>query len=256
MRAILFHVYGPFAIQSYGLCIALGVALSFYFLLKDEKMNALASHDQLINCFQIGIVSAVLGGRILFFISNPSQFNSLLDFCAVWNGGLSILGAVFLSIMALVVYLKKNSVPLLAFLDRAAIYAPLMEAFGRFGCFFSGCCYGKPTNLFCAVTYTDIQSKAPLYIAIHPTQIYSALLLFSLFLFLYWMGRGSKPSGYLFFSYLLGMSAIRFGIDFLRWDREFSFYSEYFSIYQIIAIFSFICGIIGLVTISFYKKNH
>ena len=40
MKAILLHLYGPIAIQSYGLFIALGVGLSLYFLSKDSKLNS------------------------------------------------------------------------------------------------------------------------------------------------------------------------------------------------------------------------
>lgn len=257
MKAILLHLYGPIAIQSYGLFIALGVGLSLYFLSKDPKLNCLVTHDQLMNCFQIGIVSAVLGGRTLFFINHANQFDSVLDFFALWKGGLSVLGAVSFTIAALALYLKKNNVSLFPFLDRAALYTPVMQGFGRIGCFFSGCCYGKQSDLFCSVTYVDINSKAPLYIAIHPTQIYSSLLLFSLFLALYFiLQHKTKRAGVLFLTYLSSMSAIRFGVDFLRWDREFSLYSQYFSISQIIAILIFMCGIIGLLTISFSKKNH
>jgi phosphatidylglycerol:prolipoprotein diacylglycerol transferase len=257
MKAILLHLYGPLAIQSYGLFIALGVGISLYFLSKDSKLNSLVTNEQLMNCFQIGIISAVLGGRVLFFINHMDQFDSIFEFFALWQGGLSILGSVAMTITALTLYLRKNKVPLLPFLDRAAIYAPFMQGLGRVGCFFSGCCYGQQTHSVWAVTYTDINSKAPLYIAIHPTQIYSSLLLLSLFsLLFFYLQRKIKQPGLLFFTYLSLMSVIRFGVDFLRWDREFSLYSKHFSISQLIAILIFVCGITGLLTISFSKKNH
>ena len=132
-----------------------------------------------------------------------------------------------------------------------------MQGFGRFGCFFSGCCYGKTCSLPWAAIYTDIDSKAPLYLAIHPTQIYSALLQFGLFFFLYlFLQHKNKRTGILFFSYIAGTSMIRFSVDFLRWDREFLPYFKGFSISQIIAILVFICGITGILTIFFSKKNH
>lgn len=257
MKAIILHLFGPIAIQSYGLFIALGVGLSLYFLSKDSKLIKLIEHEQLLSCFQISIISAILGGRILFFINHRNKFSSLFDFFALWEGGLSILGSVSLTIVMLTLYLKKNNIQIMPFLDRAAIYAPLMQGFGRIGCFFSGCCYGQQTNMLFAVTYTDINSKAPLYIPIHPTQIYSSLLLFLLFFSLYFFAQHKiKKAGLLFFTYISTMSAIRFGIDFLRWDREFSLYSKHFSISQLIAILIFVCGITGLLTISFSKKNH
>ena len=255
MKAVLLHLYGPFAIQSYGFCIAVGVVLSFYFLSKDKKLASLVSYDKLLTCFQIGFFAAVFGGRLLFFMSNPEQLSSILDF--VWYGGLSILGAIISTIAVLFLYLKINNINPVSFLDRAAIFAPLMEAFGRIGCFMSGCCYGQPTSLPWAITYTDPNSKAPLLIELHPAQLYSALLFFLAFFFLYLFlqHRNNKP-GVLFLAYVSMTSAIRFSTDFLRWDREFSPYVKIFSISQIIAILIFVCGIIGLLTIFSCKKNH
>jgi len=256
MRAVLFQIYGPFAIQGYGFFIALGVALCFYLLSNDSKLKAIISHNKLLTCFQIGFIGAILGGRALYFINHQSQFNSLFDFFSLWRGGLSVLGAIGLTILSLVFYLKRNKIKALPFFDRVAVYAPLMQAFGRLGCFMSGCCYGQPTNHSWGITYNDIHSKAPLHIAIHPTQIYSSLLLFSVFFFLYfYLQKKQVRPGMIFLSYLSMISAVRFSVDFLRWDREFSPYAKIFSISQILAILIFVCGIIGLLTIFFSKKN-
>jgi phosphatidylglycerol:prolipoprotein diacylglycerol transferase len=255
MKAVLLNIYGPVAVQSYGLCIAIGVVLSFYFLSKDKKLKQLISYDQLMNCFQIGFFAAVFGGRTLFFISNPDQLGSVIDF--VWNGGLSILGALIATIIALVAYVKKIKVSPALFLDRVAIYAPFMEACGRVGCFMSGCCYGISSSLPWAFAYTDIDTKAPLCISLHPVQLYTAALFALVFAFLYlFLQRKNNKPGALFWSYLSLTAAIRFGTDFWRGDREFSAYVKIFSISQIVAILIFMCAIIGLVTVFFSKKNH
>ena len=257
MKAVLLHIYGPFAIQSYGFFIALGVLLCFYLLSKDLKLKSIIPHNKLLTCFQLGFVSAIFGGRFLYFITQQEQFHSLLDFFFIWRGGLSILGALVFTIFGLTFYLKKNKIKPLLFFDRVTIYAPLMEAFGRIGCFMSGCCYGRPTSHLWAITYNDVDSKAPLYIAIHPTQIYSSLLLFAVFFFLYfYLQKKHVKTGVIFSTYLCMISAIRFGVDFLRWDQEFSPYLKTLSISQILAILIFICGMTGLLTIFFSKKNH
>lgn len=257
MKAILFNLYGPIAVQGYGFCIALGVFLALVFLLRDKKLKQFLSEKTFLTGFQIVFFSAIFGGRLLYFSTNSHQFDSLLSFFEPWKGGLSILGAITLSIITFSLYLKIKKVPLLPVLDRITLYTPLMQGFGRLGCFMSGCCYGKPTNLPWAITYHDLYSKAPLSIAIHPTQIYSALLLFGTFLFFYYfLQHKSQKAGTIFFSYLCFASIIRFSIDFLRWDREFSPYLKSFSISQIIGILIFICGMTGSLTIYFSKKTH
>ena len=37
--------------------------------------------------------------------------------------------------------------------DLLATVVPLGHAFGRIGCFFYGCCYGRDSSAWCAVTF-------------------------------------------------------------------------------------------------------
>ena len=47
------------------------------------------------------------------------------------------------------------------------------------GCLLAGCCYGSPTDVPWAITFTSTLAAAnvgtPLEIALHPTQIYEAV---------------------------------------------------------------------------------
>ena len=49
---------------------------------------------------------------------------------------------------------------------------------GRFGCLLAGCCYGRPSDVPWAITFTDPVAAAnvgtPLGIPLHPTQLYDA----------------------------------------------------------------------------------
>jgi phosphatidylglycerol:prolipoprotein diacylglycerol transferase len=98
----------------------------------------------------------------------------------VWYGGM--LGALG----AAAVYFWRR--PHLNGLLYADVFAPavMMGAFlGRVGCFMSGCCYGKPTDLPWGVVFPATHGQA-----VHPTQIYDAGvgLLSGLFLMV-WLGR-------------------------------------------------------------------
>ena len=72
----------------------------------------------------------------------------------------------------------------------ADVLAPsiaLGSVFGRIGCLLNGCCYGRPTDVPWAITFTNPQahelSGTPLDVPLHPTEIYDALLNFGLYRF-------------------------------------------------------------------------
>lgn len=222
MNPVLLHIYGPLSIHAYGLCIAIGGLLSFVLLTKDKKMQALASEQTMVTILQIILVSGFLGGRILDIFSQPELLSDPLFVLKFWEPGLSILGAILGSTGALAFYLYYKKIPLLSLLDRISLYAPLAQSFGRVGCFFAGCCYGLPTTLRLSVTYNHPNNLAPLNCALHPSQLYSALLLLIIFACLYFfVQHRTKKPGQLLFSYLFATGIERFLIDFIRWDRIF-----------------------------------
>jgi phosphatidylglycerol:prolipoprotein diacylglycerol transferase len=59
------------------------------------------------------------------------------------------LGAV----TVIILYLRYHKLPARRYLDILAIGLMLALVFGRIGCFFNGCCYGKPTDVPWAVRF-------------------------------------------------------------------------------------------------------
>ncbi|HUR19651.1 MAG TPA: prolipoprotein diacylglyceryl transferase family protein, partial [Vicinamibacterales bacterium] len=94
---------------------------------------------------------------------------------------------------------------------------------GRFGCLLAGCCYGRPTDVPWAITFTDPLAAqnvgTPLGIPLHPTQMYDAgaeLIILAVLLF---TERKGKPfAGRTFWLYLLLYGISRFIIEFYRGD--------------------------------------
>ena len=234
MSRELLHIYGPFSIQSFGLAIAIGLIVFSYLVLRDPRRKALVSADNFFTILFYGIIAAALGGRFLALVADWSQVEGWIDLVSFWQGGFSLLGSVIAVMIVLPCCLYYLKVPIFPFLDLVALYAPLLQALSRLGCLMAGCCFGAPCSLPWAITYTDTQSFAPLHESLHPTQLYSSLLLFCLFLLLYFVGQRAKKPGQLFSLYLAGLGIERFFVDFLRADREFGTL-PYFSIHQWIA---------------------
>lgn len=231
----LIHIYGPLFIQSYGLCIAIGLALYAWLLFNDAKRKRLVTDDQFHTLFLTGVISALLGGRILYFLTEE-PLDSFSSFFEVWLGGFAVLGSILGVMLVLPYFLKRYNIPTLSFLDRVSLYVPLFHSISRIGCFLAGCCCGKATMVSWAITYTNPDCCAPLYIGLHPTQLYSTFSLLLIFLFLCSMQRMVKKEGQLFLLYLSCMSFERFFNDFFRAEHSFFFRNIPLSIHQYITL--------------------
>lgn len=217
----LLHIYGPLWVQSYGVMIVLGFLLFLFCAYNDSRRAKLIDSDTFFNVIFVGLVSAVVGGRLLFMISEWNSFtNPWLEIFCVWKGGFVVLGAIVGVLVAVPVYLKMHSVRVLKFLDIIALYGPLMQSVARIGCLFAGCCYGAQVQGFIfSIVFKDPVGFAPTGVALHPTQIYMSLLSLSIFIVLFILKRFLQKPGQSIFLYLILESVARITVDFWRGDR-------------------------------------
>lgn len=224
----------------YGIAIAVGIITFAYFVNQDPRRANILSSDQLNSLILWGTLIGILGARLLWVTSNwPMPFHEIFE---LWEGGFAVLGSIIGILLFLPFYLKKHQIPVFPLLDLAAIYTPLLQSIARVGCFLAGCCYGMPTNLDWGVIYTHPDVAVPMelrYIPIHPTQLYSAILLFVIFLLIHniFSKYFTKP-GQLITVYLMLSSTERFLVDFWRADQEFfdAKYLQILSFHQWIAL--------------------
>lgn len=249
----LIHIYGPFSICSYGVMVLIGILLFSYLINRDRSFCALITYNQYMDVLIAGTLAGLFGGRLLFVLSNWHGLHHWYDFFAVWDGGLSMLGSIIGVLLLLPWYLHHLKIPVLSFFDLIAIYAPLLQAVARIGCFLSGCCYGIQTDCPWGIVYHSLSSDAPCGIRIHPVQLYSSLLLVLIFIFMrYVVRRRWQRPGQLLLVYLLLVSAERFIIDFWRADREYFIgdHIHWLSLHQYIALCLGIITLVGLIAIK------
>lgn len=231
--------------------IALALAVFTWLINNDKRRAKLISSDHFYWIVILGIISGILGGRLLYFLLDGNL--NILDFFAFWNGGFAVLGSLIGVLSVAPWYLNKHRIPLLPFLDLISIYAPLLQSVSRLGCFLAGCCYGKPSTTWWAITYTNPACTAPLHIALHPSQLYSAALLFGIFCLLYFIiQKKVKRNGQLLCFYIFFMAAERTIIDFFRWDQSYSV-SFFGSSYQIVALALMIAASLFYIKITYSK---
>ncbi len=250
----LLHVYGPVWIHSYGFMIVLGLIVFMYFSYRHPARAIYLSAEHYLGMLSWGIGAALVGGRLFSFLTEWSDYH-WYELFLPWVGGFGILGAIIGVLVVVPFYLKSHHIPVLPVFDLLALYAPLLQAISRIGCFLAGCCYGLPAKgLFIAVTYRDLASLAPLNRALHPTQLYASALSFLIFAFLLGVRYWVKKPGQLMCIYLMAESGARFFVELWRGDSVFLQESNpfhFFSVAQWVAL----CVFLGAAGFFFCRKE-
>jgi len=215
MFPVLFR-FGPFTLHTYGVLLAAGFAAALALCLREARREGLDA-DSVTNFFLLNVLAAIIGSRLLYVIFEYRYFREHpLDVVRIWEGGLVFHGGLLLAVAASAVYLKRSGLPLWKMADISAPAIALGQAVGRLGCLAAGCCYGKVTNLPWGITFSHPETLAPRDIPIHPSQLYSSLSGWIIFLILILYRRGRHASGQVFWLYLLLASSFRFVEDFFR----------------------------------------
>ncbi len=199
----------------YGLMIAVGILACFGVLFHYGKKKKVESKfiDFIfyvaIAAIVLGFGSAALFQAVYDYIENPAagfKFGGI-----TFLGGLIGGAATFLVLYF--IFRKKYKTRLIDVLSFLPCCILVAHAFGRVGCFFAGCCYGKPTDCFLGIRFPGMSQK------VHPTQLYEALFLFALFAVNYLL-VWKKDFKHGMSLYLIAYGVFRFCLEFLRDDHR------------------------------------
>ncbi|MDF1535791.1 MAG: prolipoprotein diacylglyceryl transferase [bacterium] len=219
MNPELFHL-GPLTVHTYGMFYALGILAAVG--LAEHLHRRDGGTPGIIADMAFPVVTGVfLGARTLFvLVEHEYYLRHPIEVLMVWKGGLVFYGGFIGGALAFIVTVRIRKLDLWDLADSVAPGIALGHALGRLGCFFAGSCYGRPTDVPWAVTFTDPNSLARdiLGIPVHPTQLYSSAFLFFLSAILVIVGRRRRFRGQVFASYVLLYGTFRFFIEFLRGD--------------------------------------
>jgi phosphatidylglycerol:prolipoprotein diacylglycerol transferase len=214
---------GPITVYTYGVLLAAAYLLGLQLAIVRARKRELDA-TRVMDLGIYIIISALVGAKLLLLVtdfqtfrSNPAELLTLARSGGVFYGGLILAVAVAL------VYIRRVGLPLWTTCDVFAPGIALGHVVGRFGCFFAGCCWGKPTTLPWGITFTDPFAAAnvgtPLNVSLHPTQLYEAgAELLILILLLATERSGRRFAGRTFWLYMLLYAVTRFIIEFYRDD--------------------------------------
>lgn len=249
MHPELFSI-GDFTIHTYGFMIMVGATLGYFYMAHTANKDLGIDKDKIQNLAVLVIVSAFVGGKLLFYLEDPGfYFSSFQNMKQNFRTGFVFYGSLLFAVPITVWYFRKEKWPLWPMMDRLAITACIIHGTGRIGCFFAGCCHGIECERPWAVTFTDPLSQAPLNVGLHPTQLYSSALIYSILVLLLMLKRHNRFEGQLFFIYIILYAAGRSIIEIFRGDEERGFIIE-----DILSHSQFISIIVIAIAIWAYLK--
>lgn len=161
---------GSFSIYWYAICIASGVVLALlyaYFNAKRFNVNL----DKLINCFIVGMITAIVGARLYYVAFRWEYFSqNPMDIFNIRDGGIAIYGAIIGALLGGLTVAKIQKMEILPVLDLAMICFLIGQAVGRWGNFMNQEAYGTQTDsLFRMV------SEGTNGVAVHPCFLYESV---------------------------------------------------------------------------------
>jgi len=204
-------------VKTFGLMLALSFVIGIWLSLRRGRAAGFDPQVILDLCFVI-MVSSLVGVRTFFVLTHRELYREWYRFFFIWDGGLTLFGGLLLAMVAVAWYVRRNR---LRFLEIADVLAPaVMLGIGitRLGCFLSGCCFGKPTDLPWGVHFpaTCLASTTFGGLALHPSQLYASLIAFAAFAFLLLAERRPVPPGTTFGRFLVIYGVARFLLEFTR----------------------------------------
>jgi len=254
MHPILFQ-FGSFHIYAYGFFIGLGLATAaFLAVLKVRKSNSGVSFENIVDLFFYTVLSGLIGSRLLFVLVNFDVYRkNPMQIFKIWEGGLIFYGGLVLAVIVAFWYMKWHRLPIWKLADLISPLVALGLSFGRMGCFFAGCCYGKETSLPWAVVFRNPDSLARLNVPLHPTQLYDAANGLAIFFFLSWMEKRKTFDGQIFCLFLFLYAITRFFIEIFRGDPRGFLFGGLLSTSQAIGI---LLAIFSVFMLFYIRKGY
>ena len=118
MRPVLFYLPLHLPIYSYGVMLGLSLVVGWYITLKLCVLDGM-DREIMGSCYVWTAVSAVVGSRLLYVLTNLDRFDSFIDIFKVNQGGLVAYGGFLGGFIGATVFCRLKHIRLLAWADCA-----------------------------------------------------------------------------------------------------------------------------------------
>lgn len=228
----------------YGLMIAIGFLAGLCYI-KFAARAAKLPEQAILDLFFFLMIAGIVGSRILYVINSVDDYwADPFMFFRVWEGGLVFQGGVIACVLVAIVFTRRRQLP---FWKVADVFVPALalgHAFGRIGCFFAGCCFGRQCDpdFLLAVHFPHIAGGiAPPGLPLYPVQLFEAGGEILIFLTLLVYQKRKRFTGAVFLLYIGLYAVLRSVIEVFRGDSIRGFVIEpYLSRGQFVSLLSLI----------------
>lgn len=223
-------------VSSYGLFASIGL---FAMMLISYFRNKKLSFVEFLLLEILMVIGAVLGSKLMFIISQIPDIimHFSIKYMAekIITSGFVFYGGLFGAILGCIFFSKIKDMQKMELLNFVAPGYAIFHAFGRIGCFFAGCCYGKKADWGFALWDEPGVLRVPI-------QLIESIFLFGLAIVLLVRERRNKND--IFKLYMLSYAIFRFIIEFWRGDMVRGIWgtfstSQWISVFIIVVSFIF-----------------
>lgn len=216
---------GGINIYWYGLFLVIGMLLGIALATANAKKHGISKELIVDYSFWL-IIFGIMGARLYhIMIESRYYLESPLKIFKIWQGGLAIHGAIIAGFLVVWYLSRKKGIDFWKISSILAISLALGQAIGRWGNYFNQELFGRPTSLAWGI-HINLANRPYQYFKeqfFHPTFLYESiglLLIVGLLLFIDKRIRRTASGKYytVVFAYLIGYSALRFFIEYLRID--------------------------------------
>jgi phosphatidylglycerol:prolipoprotein diacylglycerol transferase len=211
--------FGHLVLPTYGVLVAAGLIASLLVLLRIARYLLLDT-DKVWNLGLLAVGMTLAGVRLLPVLVNWRQFGAAALTINFSGDPRALLGGVAMAAGACFLYARHAGLPIRRTADALAPSLALSSSIASIGCLEAGCDFGTPTNAPWAIVFTSpyAAQNAPLGIALQPTQIYSSVAEFAIFVLLLWLLRRAHHDGEIMGAWLFLAGMANFFLAFLRGD--------------------------------------
>src|SRR5262245_44943014 len=219
-------------IYAYGVMLGTSLVVGWFIAMKLAKQDGI-DQQEAGTIYMWTAIWSIVGSRLLYVITNISEFDSITQVVMVNRGGLVAYGGMIGGFLASVYCCRKRRIPLLQWADVAAPSVVLGTAITRVGCLLFGCDYGARSSLPWAITFPQgspawnhhvhdfgLARDALHSFPVHPTQVYESLVGLFLFALLMLLRKYRKFSGQVFLGWVIGYGILRPLIEIVRDDDQ------------------------------------
>lgn len=219
---------GPVEITGYGLMMMVAFLMAGWLVAIELRRRGLAE-DYAADMVAAAVIGGIVGAK-LWYVAVTQDAGALFS-----RGGLVWYGGFIGGTAAVILNGWRLKVPLRWTMQLVAPALPAAYALGRVGCFLVNDDYGRPTDVPWAVRFpqglppSTAASMEQLFgipvpagidpsavLAVHPTQIYEAVIMLGAFMWLWTLRKDARPVGWIFGLYLVIAGVERFFIEILR----------------------------------------